>query len=36
MLFVATWMDLEFIFVLSEVSQIAKDKHYMITFIYGI
>ena len=33
--FAATWMDLEFI-MLSEISQIEKDKYYMISFIYGI
>ena len=32
--FVATWIDLEII-ILSEVSQIDKDKYYMITFICG-
>ena len=31
-LFVATWIDLEII-ILSEVSQIEKDKYHMISFI---
>ena len=31
----ATWMDLE-IFILSEVSQIEKEKYRMLTHIYGI
>ena len=30
-----TWMDLEII-ILSEVSQIRKDKYYMISLICGI
>ena len=33
--FAATWMELEII-VLSEVSQIEKDKYHMISFICGI
>ena len=33
--FVATWMDLEII-ILSEVSQTVKDKHHMLSLIYGI
>ena len=33
--FEATWMDLEAI-ILSEVSQIVKDKHHMISPICGI
>ena len=33
--FAATWMDLE-IFILSEVSQIEKDKYHMISLIHGI
>ena len=33
--FVATWMDLEII-ILSEVSQIEKDKYHMISLICGI
>ena len=33
--FVTAWMDLEII-ILSEVSQLEKDKHHMITFICGI
>ena len=33
--FAATWMDLEII-ILSEVSQIEKDKYPMISLIYGI
>ena len=33
--FVATWMDLETI-ILSEVSQIEKDKYHMISLICGI
>ena len=33
--FAATWMDLETI-ILSEVSQIEKDKYHMISFIRGI
>ena len=35
MSFAATWMDLEMI-ILSEVSQTAKDKYYMILLICGI
>ena len=31
----ATWMDLEII-ILSEVSQIEKDKYYVISLICGI
>ena len=33
--FAATWMDLEII-ILSEVSQVEKDKCYMISLICGI
>ena len=33
--FAATWMDLEII-ILSEVSQIEKDKYHMISLICGI
>ena len=33
--FAATWMDLEMI-ILSEVSQIEKDKYYMMSLICGI
>ena len=33
--FAATWMDLEII-ILSEVSQIEKDKYYMTSLICGI
>ena len=33
--FEATWMDLEII-ILSEVSQIEKDKYHMISLIGGI
>ena len=33
--FAATWMDLEII-ILSQVSQIEKDKYHMISFICGI
>ena len=33
--FAATWMDLE-ITILSEVSQIAKDKYHMISLTCGI
>ena len=35
MSFAATWMQLEII-ILSEVSQIEKDKYYMISLICGI
>ena len=31
----STWMELEGI-MLSEVSQLEKDKHYMVSFIWGI
>ena len=34
-LFVVRWMDLEFV-VQSEVSQKEKNKHHMLTHIYGI
>ena len=34
-LFASTWMELEGI-VLSEISQSEKDKHYMVSFIWGI
>ena len=34
-LFVSTWRDLEGI-MLSEISQSEKDKHYMVSFIWGI
>ena len=33
--FAATWMDLESV-ILSEVSQIEKEKYLMISFIFGI
>ena len=33
--FASTWMELEGI-MLSEVSQLEKDKHYMFSFIWGI
>ena len=33
--FAATWMDLENI-ILSEISQVAKDKYCMISLMYGI
>ena len=33
--FAATWMDLESV-LLSEVSQIEKEKYHMTSFIYGI
>ena len=33
--FAATWMDLEIV-ILSEVSQIEKDKYHMISLICGI
>ena len=33
--FASTWMELESI-MLSEVSQSEKDKHYMVSFIWGI
>ena len=33
--FASTWMELEGI-MLSEVSQLVKDKHYMFSFIWGI
>ena len=33
--FSATWVDLEII-TLSEVSQTEKDRHHMISLIYGI
>ena len=33
--FAATWMDLEIV-ILSEVSQIQKDKYHMISLICGI
>ena len=33
--FAATWMDLEIV-ILSEVSQIEKDKYYTISLICGI
>ena len=31
--FAVTWMDLEIIILISEVSQIEKDKYYMISLI---
>ena len=34
--FSATWMNLEIIILLSEVSQKEKDKHHMVSFICGI
>ena len=33
--FASTWMELEGI-MLSEISQSEKDKHYMVSFIWGI
>ena len=33
--FASKWMELEGI-MLSEVSQLEKDKHYMVSFIWGI
>ena len=33
--FASTWRDLEGI-MLSEISQSEKDKHYMVSFIWGI
>ena len=33
--FASTWMDLEGM-MLSEISQSEKDKHYMVSFIWGI
>ena len=33
--FAATWVDLEVI-ILTEVSQIEKDKHHMVSLIRGI
>ena len=33
--FASTWMELDVI-MLSEVSQSEKDKHYMVSFIWGI
>ena len=33
--FALTWMELEGV-MLSEVSQLEKDKHYMVSFIRGI
>ena len=33
--FASTWMELEGI-MLSEVSQLEKDNHYMVSFIWGI
>ena len=33
--FASTWMELEGI-MLSEESQLEKDKHYMVSFIWGI
>ena len=35
MLFAVTWIDLEIV-ILSEVSQIEKDKHHMILLMCGI
>ena len=35
MSFAATWMDLEVI-ILSEVSQIEKDKYHMVSLICGV
>ena len=32
--FAATWMDLEIV-ILSEVSQLQKDKYHMILLMYG-
>ena len=34
-LFASTWMELEG-FMLDEISQSEKDKHYMVSFIWGI
>ena len=34
---VATWMDLEtVIIILSEVNQTERDKHHMMSLVYGI
>ena len=33
--FALIWMELENI-MLSEISQLEKDKHYMVSFIWGI
>ena len=33
--FASTWMELEGI-MLSEISQLEKDKHYMVSFFWGI
>ena len=33
--FASTWMELEGI-MLSEISQLEKEKHYMVSFIWGI
>ena len=33
--FALTWMELESI-LLSEISQLEKDNHYMVSFIWGI
>ena len=33
--FASTWMELEGI-MLSEISQSEKDKHYMVSFVWGI
>ena len=33
--FASTWMELEGI-MSSEISQLEKDKHYMVSFIWGI
>ena len=33
--FASTWMDLEGM-MLSEISQSEKDKHYMVSFVWGI
>ena len=35
MSFAATWMELETL-ILSEVSQKEKDRHHMISLIYGV
>ena len=35
--FASTWMELEELSImLSEISQLEKDNHYMVSFIWGI